>query len=1331
MRDQRRSRMPALLVALALLAGVAVVPSAGADPVGSPPGGGHVLDAGQIPTVCTQAEFDAGASAYSSNYGYYWSETSSRWISAPWCYPRWGGLTASASQVADAGDTVTVSAIHDDGRVADWIPVQGGMGWSYPGTRVSGCTTTDLTCTVTLGTEGLPPSEWAWSEFHITGPGRYFVLPPSYAPRCQPDNPCLDTYTNAWSWVGLRPVSSRPPEAVMNEPTMFDPGQIMFTSSSTDPDDDPLAETWDFGDGKTGSGRSITHKYEKPGTYTVVLRVEDPIGNFDTATRQVEVDAPTLGLSLTLLDGAAPPLGMDDPVRVEAEVSASDDGVGSLSGLRFTGAVVTSAPTSAFELIAGPNPVPAPAGFTLAPGASKSFVVQLQPKAFGAYTLESHLTGKDAAGRAVSAEASSPGEVAALTVKVSVEPTEIVLEPDADGAPTPESVVATVDVANESSEQIDDATLSFDLTTLDDPAPLVEDHSGDWPEMDLGSLDPGESRSVEFPLNAQHAGDVVVDASLEGTSESGTQLGAGRADVEVTEDNPIKITWEMDKRYDTPDDAALSAADVNPDSWGFTAAYLLNGACPTDVEPTWKIDGEGVGEPVEGEACKITFERPDVEKFDLDLTVERGTREIGDATEEIEPRDILIVSVGDSMSSGEGVPETEGQPATWRQEPCHRSGLAGSAIAAEKAEDLDPHSAVTFLHVACSGGQTTRGLLEPFSGVTGGGSEPAQLDRVKSLAGEREIDAVLMTIGINDSRFGAVGPLCITAPTCWDNDLTDPQTGRIYLRMDDFIPVAIGELEARYARVAAKFTEMGVLPGRVHLIEYPDALHDETGRPGEYSHLGVAGFSREESDFLYKSFMVPLNAAGAAAAGAHHWTRVFGVDAAFRLHGLAAPAPTRWFNTISESEQRQGDVNGALHPNRIGHGVIGDIVFETLRNSLEIEPPGSDPVGQALTDDASKGDTALKVKSPIAPGTSITIAAGKATQETVKAALPSGQKGKGRGASHTLKVSDGYGVPVAIDRPLLYSHRAGESVTPTAQLSADAGHDRFLVAHDSERTTTELLESAGALAGDVGIFYRPEAGTEPAAVRFDLDGNIAGTDGSYPFDLAGSVDTDARLAQSTLLANGTHALRAVATDADGTEIGSEEVTFDVDNGAEQKALAWSAHSDRSEAAPLAGAGVPLAGPAVVFMQPGPTDALPGGTAVEYRLDGAAIDTDTAAPYDLGDDGDLESGSPMPSEAREEGEHTLTLVAVYPGGARLVGPSAAYTVGTVTGATTPTTTPATTTTTTTTTATLGGTLPRTGSSTAPLTAVAAALIAAGGCAMGAARRRRAAARGGLG
>jgi len=77
--------------------------------------------------------------------------------------------------------------------------------WSYPGTRVSGCTTYDIDCTVTIGQAGTFPAEWQWYEFHVTGPGRVFILPPSYAPRCQPDNPCLDTYTNAWSYVGVSP----------------------------------------------------------------------------------------------------------------------------------------------------------------------------------------------------------------------------------------------------------------------------------------------------------------------------------------------------------------------------------------------------------------------------------------------------------------------------------------------------------------------------------------------------------------------------------------------------------------------------------------------------------------------------------------------------------------------------------------------------------------------------------------------------------------------------------------------------------------------------------------------------------------------------------------------------------------------------------------------------------------------------------------------------------------------------------------------------------------------------------------------------------------------
>lgn len=174
-----------------------------AGPSGPPPGGARELQPGYVPTRCTEA--DRPYNEYGATYGYYWSETGNTWVSAPYCYARWGYMEASPSQVIQPGDTVTVTAIHDDTRMAGFLAVQGGMTWNHPGTRVAGCETTDVTCTVRIGEDGVYPTEWSWSLFHISGPGRVFILPPSYAPRCQADNPCLDTYTNAWTYVGIGP----------------------------------------------------------------------------------------------------------------------------------------------------------------------------------------------------------------------------------------------------------------------------------------------------------------------------------------------------------------------------------------------------------------------------------------------------------------------------------------------------------------------------------------------------------------------------------------------------------------------------------------------------------------------------------------------------------------------------------------------------------------------------------------------------------------------------------------------------------------------------------------------------------------------------------------------------------------------------------------------------------------------------------------------------------------------------------------------------------------------------------------------------------------------
>jgi outer membrane protein assembly factor BamB len=54
------------------------------------------------------------------------------------------------------------------------------------------------------------------------------------------------------------------------------PGQyIMFSSTAVDADNDPLTFTWDFGDGHTFLGPSVTYAYSAPGTFDAKLTVSD------------------------------------------------------------------------------------------------------------------------------------------------------------------------------------------------------------------------------------------------------------------------------------------------------------------------------------------------------------------------------------------------------------------------------------------------------------------------------------------------------------------------------------------------------------------------------------------------------------------------------------------------------------------------------------------------------------------------------------------------------------------------------------------------------------------------------------------------------------------------------------------------------------------------------------------------------------------------------------------------------------------------------------------------------------------------------------------------
>jgi hypothetical protein len=183
---------------------------------------------------------------------------------------------------------------------------------------------------------------------------------------------------------------------------------------------------------------------------------------------------------------------------------------------------------------------------------------------------------------------------------------------------------------------------------------------------------------------------------------------------------------------------------------------------------------------------------------------------------EMQVRDLLIAGLGDSIASGEGNPdraieignqglcfrrlggeynfyrpvrrgfvgnhscEDDGNAATdrdnwlrihseWKSPACHRSLYSYQMRTALALAIQDPHTAVTFIPLGCSGATIASGLLgaqkarERFSDEKGRwtpGNVPAQLDQLRDLMRaaqatdkERKLDLVLLTIGANDVGF--------------------------------------------------------------------------------------------------------------------------------------------------------------------------------------------------------------------------------------------------------------------------------------------------------------------------------------------------------------------------------------------------------------------------------------------------------------------------------------------------------------------------------------------------------------------------------------------------
>jgi lysophospholipase L1-like esterase len=424
--------------------------------------------------------------------------------------------------------------------------------------------------------------------------------------------------------------------------------------------------------------------------------------------------------------------------------------------------------------------------------------------------------------------------------------------------------------------------------------------------------------------------------------------------VTLTLDYRLPPRYGLDRNRDGLVDSITTPAQVSPTAWAalITVRWPSGGSCRGMYR--WTIGGKPASFAQQRNSATglptCTFAYSGFAQLDhpyrVSVTATRaGTSGKGVTTVTI--RDLLIVGLGDSTASGEGNPDYGITRVRWQDRRCHRSAKGFEAQAAARLEAANAKTSVTFVALACSGASIPTGMLGPYGGIApfGGVRLPPQVDAMKTLVGSRRVDAVLVSIGINDLGFGNIARFCFddgveataaAAVDCWSKpypSASSPTT------LQAFVRARRAALPGRYTRLAAAFRDAGIPASKIYVTEYPNATRDEHGAtcdplipyldstPFGYSVRGT--ITRREAEQAESELLLPVNAALKAAATTYGWHLVSGIAAQSNTHGVCSTRP--WFVDVAESLVEQHDVLGTLHPNAQGQRAMAELAVSALK----------------------------------------------------------------------------------------------------------------------------------------------------------------------------------------------------------------------------------------------------------------------------------------------------------------------------------------------------------------------------------------------------------------
>jgi len=394
----------------------------------------------------------------------------------------------------------------------------------------------------------------------------------------------------------------------------------------------------------------------------------------------------------------------------------------------------------------------------------------------------------------------------------------------------------------------------------------------------------------------------------------------------------------------------------------------LAGTVPANEGCVWTFD-DGDGPPRQVNAtcneevkAHLLFGRPTIVSVDIILTDGTALRLVND----IKVRDLLIAGMGDSIAAGEGNPDravrlSDGgfcfkrfdgleyyrpgragfngnkscntvagedagasewarQSARWLSGPCHRSLYSYQMRTALALAAENPHVAVTFLPLGCSGATINAGFLgsqrarecpSPGTGAACSGTVRAQIAELTDLLAaarrqrpERNLDLVLLTIGANDILFSGLIANIITEPGTERSLLS---RGGMLATVADAQKVLERELPGNFAKARAALKPLvGGNLSRVVYVSYgnPALAGPDTpcpgGRDGFDVHPAFAADGerlREAVNFVSRKFLPGIKALARCEDGricrdpaTERMTFVDSHQAAFAAHGACARA---------------------------------------------------------------------------------------------------------------------------------------------------------------------------------------------------------------------------------------------------------------------------------------------------------------------------------------------------------------------------------------------------------------------------------------------------------